>query len=344
MIRQFNSLVRSLLAFACVCATPALTTASDLLAIFEARGFDPDHIQLPKPGETFPTDQLEQIRFETFTKTELFPEGPSYRPSDDSYFFAGNLALTRVAPDGTPQQLLGKPGGGGTHFLPDGSVLLIGKTGLRRVFPDGRIALIADGETTGGGNDITIGKYQEIYFSVPSQGIYRVSPGEDGKVERVVKQGTNGLDVDPNGEFLYVFRKSVQRYRITDANAPLGKAETVFEFPAGEGGGDGCTFDAWGNVYTMKFSSGVIRVIDPNKGKLLAQIPTGVVPASNLTFGGPNNTDLFVTAGAPKHKNCQVLKAKTGITGFCGHVGAMKYPIIRFLDEKIDPAMFAPGD
>ncbi len=42
--------------------------------------------------------------------------------------------------------ILGKPGGGGTHFLPDGAVPIVGHVGLRRLFPDGRVALLADGK------------------------------------------------------------------------------------------------------------------------------------------------------------------------------------------------------
>ncbi|MEM1441590.1 MAG: SMP-30/gluconolactonase/LRE family protein, partial [Verrucomicrobiota bacterium] len=104
----------------------------------------------------------------------------------------------------------------------------------------------------------------------------------------------------------------------------------------GEGGGDGCTFDMWGNFYTVRFKTGVIRVISPQERDLIAEIPTGVVPSSNLTFSGPRNSQLFVTAGAPKMENCQVLIADLDVVGFCGHVGATEYPMIRWLEEKVE--------
>ena len=181
-----------------------------------------------------------------------------------------------------------------------------------------------------------MGIHGEVYFSVPIAGIYRLSAGENGRLDKVADQGCNGLEVDLDGEYLYVVRSSVQRYRIDINSRSLGEPETVLEFSKGEGGGDGCAFDAWGNFYSMQFRTGTIRVVDTRQKKLIAEIPVGVTPASNLTFGGPGNTELFVTAGTPKHSNCQVLKASLGITGFCGHAGATAYPTIRYLDERGD--------
>jgi len=315
--------------------------SEELSSLFEARGYDPAKMELPESGESIPVDRLESAEFKTVASFEGFPEGPSYRPADGSYFFSGNVALTRVDPDGELHVVLEESGGGGTHFLPDGSVLLVGKIGLRRVYPDGRIALLADGNEIGGGNDLTVGKYGEIYFSAPGKGIYRLTPGEDGQLELVTGKSANGLDVDPSGDWLYMAAGGVHRHRIHGPDQPLGEQKLVCRLPKGEGGGDGCTFDAWGNFYTMHFRTGKIRVVDPAKKKVIATIPTSVVPASNLTFGGARNTELFVTAGAPKHENCQVLKAELGIIGFCGHPGATDYLEIRILDEKADAEAFA---
>ena len=306
---------------------------SGLADIFSARGFDLDQVSLPADSERFPAEKLRQARFEKLTDTELFPEGPSYRTSDGSWFFSGNLALTRVDAEGKVHPILGKPGGGGTHVLPDGSILLIGQPGLRRIFPDGRIALLADAEETGPGNDLSVGIHGEVYFSAPSQGIYRLTPGADGKLEKVSDKNANGLEVDPGGKFIYVAGQAVERLKIRGLDQALGKAEKVYQFAKGKGGGDGCTFDAWGNFYTVRFKTGEIRVIDPAKKTLLAEIPTGVVPSSNLTFGGADNTSLLITAGAPKFENCQLLTADLGITGFCGHSGATDYPVVRWLEE-----------
>lgn len=307
---------------------------SPLPEIFSRRGFSLDDVSLPRESDTFPVEKLKHVHFESIAHFDWFPEGPSYRPSDGSYFFSGHQALTRVDAHRQLHEILGQPGGGGTHFLPDGSVLIVGHVGLRRLFPDGRVELLADGKETGAGNDLSVGIHQEVYFSVPKEGIYRLTPGPNGRLVRVSHQGCNGLDVNPDGKFLFVVRSSVQRYRIDIQSHSLGEPEDVFVFPKGQGGGDGCTFDAWGNLYTMHFRTGTIRVINPHEKTMIAQIPVGVVPATNLTFGGLDNRELFVTAGTPKNQNCQVLKAKLGVTGFCGHVGATVYPAISEQTER----------
>ena len=332
---------RILASFLAACAPLTATAGEKLTELFAARGFDAARIELPRPGEKFPAAKLRNVEFHPVTRFALFPEGPCYRPRDDSYFFAGNIALTRVAPDGSLHQVLAEPGAGGTHFLPDGSLLLIGHIGLRRIYPDGRITLLADGKQVGKGNDITMGRHGEIYFSSPGKGIYRITPGRNGKLELATRQSANGLDVDPSGDWLYVAAGGVQRHRIQGIDRPLQDRELVCRLPKGEGGGDGCTFDIWGNFYTMHFKTGKIRVIDPQMKKIIGTIQSSVVPSSNITFGGPHNSDIFVTCGVPKKNNCQVIKARLGIVGFPGHSGTTDYPEIRTLNEKADASAFA---
>ncbi|MHC2065845.1 SMP-30/gluconolactonase/LRE family protein [Bremerella sp. T1] len=284
------------------------------------------------PVRRFPVQRLRNIHFRTVAKFDWFPEGPAYRKSDNRFFFSGANALTRVDLNGELHAVLLSPGGGGVHFLPDDSALIIGQTGLRRVYPDGRVALLVDGKTIGPGNDLSIGIHGEIYFSVPNDGIYRLTAGQDGRLQRVCGDRCNGLEVDPSGKYLYVAGSRVQRYPLDIARPDLGKPEVIYEFPKGQGGGDGCAFDAWGNFYSMHFRTGTIRIFDPHQKTLLGEIPVGVVPASNLTFGGSDQSQLFVTAGAPKTKNCQVRIADIGIQGFLGHPGDTSYPMLHFLD------------
>lgn len=321
---------------------PGVLTHSALFKLFTTRDFSLDSQEIPNQSATFPVDRLRNVVFKPVAKFDWFPEGPAYRATDGSYFFSGSQALTRISPSGQLHELLGRPAGGGLHFLPDGSVLIIGHVGLRRLFPDGRIALLADGNNVGGGNDLSIGIHQEIYFSVPKSGIYRLTAGTNGELRKVADRGCNGLEVDLAGQFLYVVRSAVERYKIDIESGTLGKPQVVYEFPKGQGGGDGCTFDAWGNLYSVHFRSGTIRVINPNAGKLIAKIPVGVVPASNLTFGGSKNSQLLVTAGSPKTHNCQILKSDLGVIGFCGHLGSTSYPEIGFLEPLQNTALFSP--
>lgn len=311
------------------------THASDLAEIFVQRGYEIENIDLPEPGEAFPVERLDDPKITSIASFKGFPEGPSYRPSDGSFFFAGNVDLRRVDSEKNVTTILSGKGAGGTHFLPDGSLLIVGNAGLRRLMPDGTVHLLADAKELGGKNDITMGIHGEVYFSIPRVGIYRVTPGKDGKVEKVVGDGGgNGLDVDPSGKFLYVHRGGIRRYAINGVDQPLGEREEFYKFEQGKGGADGCTFDAWGNLYSMIFGRGVIAVFDTKTGELLREIDTGIAPSSNLTFGGKDNKTLYVTAGVPRLDNCQILEIDLGITGFPGHVGATEYPHIRIQDYK----------
>lgn len=305
--------------------------AEDWHSLFEQRGFLPSNISISQP---FPIAKLKSPKVHSISKFQGFPEGPSYRPKDDSLFFAGNVGLRQLRPDGSLMTILQKPSGGGTHFLADGSILHLGHQGLRRIFSDGRIQLISD---IAGGNDITIGIHREIYFSVPKKGIFRVTPGKKGTTSLVSKNGCNGLDVDPSGKFLYVHRAGIRRYPIEGPDKPLGPEEVVHQFPKGHGGADGCTFDAWGHLYSVQFARGAVIVIDPTHKKQIADIDLPVKPASNLTFGGPKNDTLFLTAGAPRQDNCQILRIDLGITGFPGHPGATDYPVMKELEERAKP-------
>ena len=170
-------------------ADQPLSSNETLLKIFAARGFDVSGLTLPDTETLFPYERLKSVHFQSLAKFNWFPEGPTYRANDDNYFFSGNHALTRVDSGGQLHEILAEPGGGGTHILPDGSVLVVGHVGLRRLLPDGRVALLADGKVTGPGNDLSVGIHGEIYFSVPSKGIYRLTPGEAGRLHRVSEQG-----------------------------------------------------------------------------------------------------------------------------------------------------------
>ena len=296
-----------------------------------------------KLEEVYPVQKIKAAKPQVLATFPLFPEGPSYRKSDGSYFFAGNNGLSRVTKEGEMHVLIEKPGGGGTHILPDGSILLIGAIGLRRVYPDGKIALLSDGAKTGKGNDITMGIDGTVYWSVPSKGVYRLESGKDKKPELIVdKKGLNGLDVDPSGEYLFICRgRRIVKHKILGTGKKLGSEELVYEFQDRNlGGADGCTFDAYGNFWLMHFKSGIISVIDPAKKDLVIQKFSGTKPATNMAFCGPDYRDLMITAGAPKFKNCKVKLMKLDLQGFKGHPGVVDYSMIKYLDEKIDPKKF----
>src|SRR4029079_7185152 len=121
---------------------------------------------------------------------------------------------------------------------------------------------------------------------------------------------------------LYVIESQSQkilRYTVPDDNALLGKAEVFYDL--GGSGGDGCAFDAAGNLWVADFhrpenGKGRITVLSP-AGKVLAYLPVPAKVVSNIAFGGPDHDEIFCTTGDPPG----VFRAKVGVKGFAGHPG-----------------------
>ena len=289
--------------------------------------------------EDLQVEKFKNAEIEILAEIELFPEGPSYRPEDGSYFYSGNDALSRITKDGKVHVLVARAdfSGGGTHILPDGSILVVGNKGLQRVFLNGKVALLADVPEC---NDMTMDANGTVYFSVPKKGVYRFESGPNSKAELIIpKRGLNGLDVDPRNEYLFINRgKRIVRHKLMGKGQPLGQEELIYEFDNKElGGADGCTFDVYGNFWLMHFKSGIISIINPSTKTLVAQRFCGVAPATNIAFCGLAFRDLMITAGAPRLKNCSILKMNLDIQGFRGHLGETNYSMVKWLNVKVNP-------
>ena len=100
-------------------------------------------------------------------------------------------------------------------------------------------------------------------------------------------------------------------------DGPGGKPKTVYDL--GGNGGDGCAFDAAGNLWVAdshrpKTKHGRVAVITP-EGKLLGTLDAPAHSLTNVTFGGPDHDEIFCTVGEPNG----VVRASVGVKGFAGH-------------------------
>ena len=158
-------------------------------------------------------------------------------------------------------------------------------------------------------NDLVVDRQGGVYFTDPHyrapdplpQGTtafyYRAA---DGTISRLAADldAPNGIILSPDEKTLYVVpsqQKEVMAYDITETGK-LSNARILFELKqkkeGGNSGGDGLTVDAKGNLY---ITTGLgLQVVSP-KGGLLGIIQIPQQPA-NVTFGGPDNKKLFVTA------------------------------------------------
>lgn len=281
--------------------------------------------------------RLAGVTFDHYAQAPGYSEGPTWRNGE--LFFCSGALLKVDAQQNVFKYLDINPGG--TVLLGNGH-LLIADNKYKAVIdlsPEGRANVVADRfetELLRGLNDLTVDARGNVYWSDPEGSsldkpigsIFRLRP--DGRVERLTTglAFPNGLDVDPASKFLYVIEsqsKKILRYALPADNELLDKPELFYDL--GGSGGDGCAFDAEGNLWTTDFhrpetGKGRITVLSP-EAKVLAYLNVPAKVVSNIAFGGPNHDEIFCTTGEPPG----VFHAKVGVKGFKGHPGKEYMPV-----------------
>ena len=146
--------------------------------------------------------------------------------------------------------------------------------------------------------------------------VYRIDP--DRTVTRILSQPQverpNGIAVSPDSKTLYLIdshprpggNRKIWAFDLSPGGVPSGQ-RLVFDFGKGRGG-DGLRLDMQGNLWvaagiliprtsgeTTDVPAGVY-VISP-QGKLLGKISIPEDVITNVAFGGPGRSTLYVTAG-----------------------------------------------
>lgn len=198
-------------------------------------------------------------------------------------------------------------GANGLYFDKAGNLLVCEGKGdagrLVSIAPDGTLTVLADkyeGKPFNSLNDLWIDPKGGVYFSDPRYGnrdnlpqdgehVYYLTP-DRAKVVRVIRDMVrpNGLIGTPDGKTLYVADHGADQtfaYAINDDGTLTDKKLFAPE------GSDGMTIDSRGNIY---LTNRAVVVYDRD-GKKIAEIKVPEDP-SNVTFGGPGRSTLFITA------------------------------------------------
>ena len=148
-------------------------------------------------------------------------------------------------------------------------------------------------------NDIAISSKGVIYASDPNWGnstgnLWIVSTNGEFELVEDSMGTTNGVEVSPNDEKLYV-NESVQRriwvYDIDEDGNPVNK-QLFHEFT--DFGLDGMRCDEEGNLYVARFGKGTVAVINPD-GELKFEVKLSGKNPTNVAFGGADGRTCYVT-------------------------------------------------
>lgn len=243
-----------------------------------------------------------------------FTEGPSADKEGNVYFTdQPNDRLVKWNAKTNELTDFKKPVGraNGTWITPDGTFYLAAdeKNELWKMSAEGKVEVITsglDGKLFNGPNDLWVDPKGGIYFTDPhyqrpywkrdpakqieNESVYYIPPGSKTPqlaCKDVVKP--NGIIGTPDGKTLYVADIGDRKTYAFDIQDD-GSLSNQREFCAM--GSDGMTLDDQGNLY---LTGRGVTVFDKS-GKRLMNIPVPQGWTANVTFGGTNHDQLFITA------------------------------------------------
>ena len=229
----------------------------------------------------------------------------------DGNIFAVNYArqgtIGRVRPNGAGEVFVELPVGSvgnGIRFDENGGAFFYvadyAKHNVLKVDVNSReVTKLAHNDKMNQPNDLAVAPDGTIYASDPN---WKESKGQlwridlDGTTTRLAANmgTTNGIDVSPDGQHLYV-NESVQRniwvFDITK-DRKLENKRLLKKFA--DHGFDGMRCDADGNLYITRYGKGTVIKLTP-QGEILQEINVLGTRPSNLCFGGPDGRTIYVT-------------------------------------------------
>ncbi len=242
-----------------------------------------------------------------------FTEGPAVAKNGDVYFTdqPNDRIVKWNATDNSVSDWM-KPSGrsNGLYFDHDGTLLSCAdeKNELWRIDPEKNVTVIIDNfeeKKLGGPNDLWVDPKGGIYFTDPLYERPWWEPTENRITERLVyyitpNQGDvkvvagnfvmpNGIIGSADGKTLYIADigdKKTYVYSVNEDGSLSGRKLFC------ELGSDGMTIDNQGNVY---LTGDGVTVFDKT-GKQIKQIDVPEKWTANVTFGGPQQNILFITA------------------------------------------------
>jgi len=234
-------------------------------------------------------------------------EGPAVDAEGTLYAvnYARSQTIGQVTPEGEMSVFVELPDssiGNGIRFNSAGTMLVadyVGHNVLQVDMGTRAVRVLAHEPRMNQPNDLAIGADDRIYASDPNWSastgqLWRVDP--DGSTTRLeAGMGTtNGIEVAPDGQTLYV-GESVQRtvwaYDLSD-DGQISNKRLFIDFP--DFGLDGMRADVEGNLYITRHGKGTVVKVAPD-GEILRDIELAGENPTNIAFGGPDGRTAYVT-------------------------------------------------
>ena len=268
--------------------------------------------------EGFTQNKMDSSIFITGAQPKLisrqfsFTEGPAADKKGNVYFTdQPNNTIWRYNTDGTLQKFLENAGrSNGLYFDKKGNLIACADehNQLWQISKKKKVIVLLkefQGKKLNGPNDVWVHQSGDLYFTDPyyqrpywtrkepelnEQNVYRLAKGAKEAVP-VIKGMVqpNGIIGTPDGRWIFVADiggGKTYKYRVLpDGNLDKGEVFVTM-------GSDGMTIDEKGNIYLT--GDGV--TVFNSSGQQIAHIPIPEKWTSNVTFGGKNKKQLFITA------------------------------------------------
>ena len=162
--------------------------------------------------------------------------------------------------------------------------------------------------------------YVKLMMDVVGRGLVMASQ-VDSEVQQEVSKFPIGfilsMNVFPNGpafidtkNFFHTDSKKKIIYKIKiDNNLNIKRKKIFKKFSRFDGSPDGMTIDKLKNLWVCHFGGACISVFN-KKGKKIHKINLPAKNVTNCTFGGKNNTDLFISTARKSMNKTDLQKFK----------------------------------
>lgn len=239
-----------------------------------------------------------------------FPEGPVV-DREGNLYFSDTRGNTISRWDGVQARVVlsDTRGGNGLVLDKEGNLYACqgGASAVVKITPELAVETYADsvgGKRLNRPNDLTFDYEGNLFFTNPGRngdtptGVVRVRPDRSVEIVATEPDYPNGIGVSPDGKWLYVNDTMggsvLWRYPLAPGGE-VGKGEVLVNF--GGGAPDGMAIAASGAIYVAMNLAAKVVVVSP-EGEVLKEhvFPRGS-GVTNVTFGGPELSTLYVTLG-----------------------------------------------